>query len=85
MKYLGQFSEADFLTAMANFHLLLFLATSDVVPLRVSQQFSLSIQITVKILFCPQLRRADRARLGRALQWVSWQYCLVNHIGDLVV
>ena len=36
VRYLNQFSPDQFLTAMSNFHLLVFLATCDMLPLRVS-------------------------------------------------
>ena len=36
VRYLNQFSPDQFLTAMPNFHLLVFLATCDMLPLKVS-------------------------------------------------
>ena len=36
VRYLNQFSPDQFLTAMSNFHLLVFLATCDMLPLKVS-------------------------------------------------
>ena len=36
VRYLNQFSPDDFLSAMSNFHLLVFLATCDMLPLKVS-------------------------------------------------
>ena len=36
VRYLNQFSPDQFLAAMSNFHLLVFLATCDMLPLRVS-------------------------------------------------
>ena len=35
LRYLNQFPPSEFLPAMSNFHLLVFLATSDILPLKV--------------------------------------------------
>ena len=35
VRYLNQFPSGEFLPAMSNFHLLVFLATSDMLPLKV--------------------------------------------------
>ena len=41
VRYLNQFSPDEFLSAMSNFHLLVFLATCDMLPLKVMFIFAL--------------------------------------------
>ena len=50
VRYLNQFSPDQFLTAMSNFHLLVFLATCDMLPLKVWSVYS-QIIVMLKWMF----------------------------------